>query len=143
MFIYIIYLLLFTVSTILQIDIRNYDFISDSNNTHMIINGDGENIYDIYDISEITRIETIQTIVNVVEVLLLLLTTYYIIKEITEISTITCKIWFNMWNIFDIIQYILIYSLVPLKIMNSDYQYVLLSILAPIFWIKFLYFGVP
>ena len=89
----------------------------------------------------INSLITTKNVINIFDIGLLILTTYYILKEVTEVCTITCKIWFNMWNIFDIIQYILIYCLIPLKILNSDYQYVLLSIFSTYFFrIKFLYF---
>lgn len=68
--------------------------------------------------------------------------TYYIGKECLELkrggSINYCS---TIWNYFDIVQYLLVFTFLPLKFYDSSYQWVVLSLLGPIFWIKFLHFA--
>ena len=77
MFIYVVYLFLFTLSTILQINIRNYDFLGYDNTSNIIIFNEYQQITDTY---ELDSLKTTNYSIIFIDILLILFTTYYIIN---------------------------------------------------------------
>lgn len=67
----------------------------------------------------------------------------FLINEIYEATKYKkCSSYFsNIWNIIDVLQLILIITLIPLKIIHSDIQFMILSCFSILLWIKFLYFA--
>jgi len=76
------------------------------------------------------------------EVVTCLITILYLKREIFEIKKIGSYMYCsNTWNYFDILQYLSVLSLIPLRITNSSYQYSVMALLSPLFWIKYLHFA--
>ena len=142
--IYVFYTLLFTLSSVLHTYNLNPNYNETLSYNETMNNNEtmSNNITNYltpfldYDIHYLTI---------VFDILILFLNTFYLVNEISEIKkqkTKHIKSYFmNRWNIFDMIQILLIYITIPLKIDSHQYKVILISILYPIFFIKFLNFS--
>lgn len=77
-----------------------------------------------------------------IDIILMIINLFYSINEIYEMAN-TKKIKYycnNFWNIFDIIQNISVYSIIPMRYFKVESEYTVLSFLSLIFWIKLLNF---
>ena len=116
---YIIYTLIFTISSILYKYSINNIIITNITNSSLYFKDEYIPLY-------------------ISDILLLIFNFGYTVNEIYEISKIKkCKNYFsNIWNIYDIFQNVGIYMIYGTRFINVDIEIVLLSSLSLIFWIK-------
>ena len=121
---YVFYTLLFTLSSI------TYKYIpktSEMNNNSTYIKNN----------------QNLSNFVLVSDILLIMFNIIYTFNELWELCKVDkyVKYFKNKWNIFDILQSVLVFSIIPLKISDPNSAKVIMSLLAPLFWIKLLNFA--
>ena len=147
---YILFTIIFFINNTVQI-INNTDNIY--NSTNIIINNTINFTNYIINFTNYTINSTDNTInstnqilfiINILTtILLIIINTFYLINEIFEIckKKKNIKNYFtNKWNLFDIFQIILLYISLISKFILPEIDKILLSVLYPIFLIKFLSF---
>ena len=119
-----LYLLFFTISSTLY----TYNSIHTTNYTNNTV---------------ISSFTTYRISYMVFDCGLLILNTLFLINEIYELTKLSKKkilqtYLLDKWNILDNIQIILVYTVIGLKFTENEYDKIIISILYPIFFIKFL-----
>ena len=128
---YVFYTLLFTLTSIMYKYIPKEPIINETYNNSFtnkeMINSD----------------TTIITVVYIIDILLVLFNILYTINELWEVCKVDkyAKYFKNKWNIFDIFQSVLVFCIIPLKASDPNSAIVVMSLLAPLFWIKLLNFA--
>ncbi len=132
---YLIYISLFTISSILfKYKVSSESYINQKNN--YIINNQSIPFGYYYSTSDNISYICLDSFIVFINIM-------YSINEIYEICKIkkVKKYFTNIWNVYDIIQNLAVFFLIPLRLLNLNCEETILSFLSLIFWIKIFNFS--
>lgn len=130
---YTFFSIVFFINSTIQVSDNYTNFNYSQINTNFTYNSTNS-LYQNYNLSIINIITTI---------LLIIINTFYLANEISEICKKKNKIknyFTNKWNIFDVLQVTILYTSLIFKFLLPEIENILISILYPIFLVKFLSF---
>ena len=121
---------LYTYNSIYYKDYINYTYSNITNQT-------------VFDNYKKYNYDLLKAIYLFFDGVILIINTVYLVSEILEIKKLKKKknlisYIFNKWNLFDNTQIFLVYATVVLKVFHNNYEKILIAILYPIFFLKFL-----